>query len=92
LSGFDGSHVSASVLEKLLGDDTGLWQAIHPFLYFTVDIAIGGGFVPEVVVLDDVVLHVCNAQSHVFVPGHRGVYTIKDLSVVVGVGVGVYHK
>jgi hypothetical protein len=38
-------------LEKLLGNDTGLWQAIHPLLYFAVDIAIRGGFVPEVVVL-----------------------------------------
>jgi hypothetical protein len=40
-------------LEKLLGNDTGLWQAVHPLLYFTVDIAIGGGLVPEVVVLYD---------------------------------------
>ena len=34
-------------LKKLLVDDTGLWQAVHPLLYFTVDIAIGGGFVPD---------------------------------------------
>jgi hypothetical protein len=67
-------------LEKLLGDDTGLWQAIHPLLYFAVDIAIGGGFVPEVVVLNDVVRHVCNAQAHVFVPGHQGVQ-VKILDV-----------
>ena len=60
-------------LKKLLADDTGLWQAIHPLLYFTVDIAIGGGFVPEVVVLDDIVRRVCNAQLHVFLPGHQGV-------------------
>ncbi len=59
-------------LEKLLGNDTGLWQAIHPLLYFAVDIAIGGGFVPEVLVLNDVVRHVCNAQLHAFVPGHWG--------------------
>ncbi len=60
-------------LEKLLGDDTSLWQATHPLLYFTVDIAVGGGLVPEVVELDDVFWHVCDAQLHVFVPGHRGV-------------------
>jgi hypothetical protein len=57
-------------LEKLLGDDTGLWLAIHPLLYFAVDIAIGGGFIPEVVVLDDIVWHVCNVQLNLFVPGY----------------------
>jgi hypothetical protein len=60
-------------LEKLLGNDTGLWQAIHLLLYFTLDIAVRGGFVPEVVVLNDVIWHVCNSQLHVFVPGHWGV-------------------
>ena len=61
------------LLEKLLGNDIGLWQAAHPLLYFTVDIAVGGGLVPEVLVLNDVIGHVCDAQLHVFVPGHRGV-------------------
>ncbi len=60
-------------LKKLLGNDTVLWQTVHPLLYFAVDVAVGGGFVPEFVVLDDVVLHVCNVQLHVFVPGHWGV-------------------
>jgi hypothetical protein len=60
-------------LKKLLGNDTSLWQAIHPFLYFAVDIAIRGGFVSVVVVLDDGIRHVSNAQSHVFLPGHWGV-------------------
>ena len=63
-------------LKKLLGNDTGLWQAIHPLLYLAVDIAVGGGFVPEVVVLNDVVWHVLNPQSHVFIPSHRGVQVV----------------
>jgi hypothetical protein len=52
---------------------------IH-FLYFTVDIAVGGGLVPEVVVLDDLFRHVCYAQLHVFVPVHWGVQ-VKVLDV-----------
>jgi hypothetical protein len=28
-------------LEQLLGDDTCLWKAVHPLLYFAVDVAIG---------------------------------------------------
>jgi hypothetical protein len=43
-------------------------------------VAIGGGFVAEIVVLDDVVRHVGYAQSHVFVSGHWGIQ-IKILDV-----------
>jgi hypothetical protein len=67
-------------LEQLLGNDTGLWEAVHPLLYLAVDVAIGGGFVAEIVVLDDVVRHVGYAQSHVFVSGHWGIQ-IKILDV-----------
>ncbi len=45
-------------LEQLLGDDTGLWEAVHPLLYLAVDVAIGGGFFAEILVLDYVVWHV----------------------------------
>jgi hypothetical protein len=41
-------------LEKLLGNDTSLWQAVHPFLYLAVYVAIGGGFVAEIIMLNDV--------------------------------------
>ena len=45
-------------LEQLLGDDTCLWEAVHPLLCLAVDVAIGGGFVAEIVVLNYVVWHV----------------------------------
>jgi hypothetical protein len=59
--------------EQQLGDDTSLPEAIHPLLYFTVDVAVGGGFVSEVVMCNDVVGHVGDTQEHVFKTGHRGV-------------------
>jgi hypothetical protein len=62
-----------SFFEQQLGDDTSLWEAVHPLLYFTVDVAVGGGFVSEGVVRDDVVRHVGHSQTHVFKTGHRGV-------------------
>jgi hypothetical protein len=68
-------------LEKLLGNDTGLWQAVYPILYLTVDIAVGTGLVPEVIVLEDVFRHVYDAQLHAFVPGHQGVQ-LKVLDVL----------
>ena len=57
--------------EQLLGDDTGLWKAIHPLSNLTVYVAIVGGFVAELVVLDDIVWHVGSAQAHVLKMGHR---------------------
>ncbi len=47
--------------------------AVYPLLYFTVDVAVGGGLVSEIVMWDDVVGHVGDMQAHVFEPGHRGV-------------------
>ncbi len=58
-------------LKKLLGNDPSLWQTILSLLYLTVDIAIMGDFVPELVVLNDIFRHVRNSQSHLLVPGHR---------------------
>ncbi len=48
-------------LEQLLGNDTCLWKAVHPLLYLTVDVAFGGGFVAEIIVLDDIIWHVGDA-------------------------------
>ena len=57
-----------SFFKQQLGDDT------HPLLYFTVDVvAVGGGFVLDVVICNDIVGHVGNTQVHVFKTGHRGV-------------------
>ena len=67
------SMLSKAFFEKLLGDDSSLWQAIHPVLYLAVYVAIGGGFVAEIVVLNDIFWHVCDAEAHVFLPGHWGV-------------------
>ena len=52
------SMLFKAFLKQLLGDDTCLWKAVHPLLYLAVDVAIGGGFVAEIVVLDYVVWHV----------------------------------
>ena len=42
-------------------------------------IAIGGGLVVEIIMLDDLFWHVSNAKAHVFVSGHWGI-EIKILS------------
>ena len=74
------SMLVEAFFEKLLGDDTSLWQAVHPLLYLAVYVAIGGGFVVEIIMLDDVFWHVSDAQAHVFVSGHWGI-EIKILDV-----------
>ncbi len=74
------SMLFEAFLEQLLGDDTSLWKAVHPLLYLAVDVAIRGGFVAEIIVLDDVVWNVDDAQAHVFVSGHWGI-EIKILDV-----------
>jgi hypothetical protein len=74
------SMLFEAFLEQLLGDDTSVWQAVHPLLYLPVDIAIGGGFVAEIIVLDDAVWHVGDAQAHILVSGHWGI-EIKILDV-----------
>ncbi len=64
----------------MLGNDTCLWKALHSLLDFTVDVAVGGGFAAKVVVLNDIVWYVNDAEAHVFVSGHWGV-EIKILDV-----------
>ena len=65
------SMLFEAFFEQLLGDDTCLWEAVHPLLYLAVDVAIRGGFVVEIVVLDYIVWHVGYAESHIFISGHR---------------------
>ena len=70
----------AFLKQLLVGNDACLWEAVHPLLYLAVDVAIWGGFVVEIIVLDDVVWHVGYTQSHIFVSGHWGI-PIKILDV-----------
>ena len=67
------SMLSKAFFKKLLGNDTSLWQAVHPLLYLVVYVAVGGGFVAEIIMLNDVVWHVGNAKAHVFVSGNWGI-------------------
>ena len=46
------SMLAKAFFEKVLGNDTGLGQAVHTLLYLTVNVAIVGGFATEIVVLD----------------------------------------
>ncbi len=64
----------------MLGNDTSLWKAVHPLLYLAVEVALRGGFVGKLAVLDYIFWHVRKATLHVFIPGHWGI-EIKILDV-----------
>jgi hypothetical protein len=46
---------------------------MHPLLDLAVDVAIVSCNVSEFVVCNDILWHVCDPQSHVFIPCHWGV-------------------
>ena len=69
-----------ALFQQLLGNDTGLWQAVHSLSYFAVDGSVRSGKFAELVMIDNVFGHICESEAHVFVASHRGVQ-IKILDV-----------
>ena len=59
--------------KEFLCDDPCLGKPVHAFSDLAVHVSIWGCDVAQFVVLDDVVRHVREFQSHVFIPGHRGI-------------------
>ena len=59
--------------EEFLCNDPCLGESVHAFLDLAVYLSIQGCYVPQFVLLDDVVWHVRKFQPHVFVHGHRSI-------------------
>jgi hypothetical protein len=56
--------------KEFLCDDPRLGESVHALAYLAVHVSIRGCNVTQFVVLDDVVRHVREFQTHVFIPDH----------------------
>ena len=54
--------------EDFLCDDPRLGESVHALADLAVHVSIRGCNVAQFVVLDDIVRHVCEFQTHVFIP------------------------
>ena len=57
----------------MLGDETGLREAVHAAFNLCVDPAVGSGFLFEIVVGDDIVGEVVEFEAHELASCHWGV-------------------
>ena len=62
-----------SLFEELVGDDAGLWEAVHAFANFDVHLSVGVDQVPEVVLDNDLFGDDFESEAHVFRIGHRSI-------------------
>ena len=81
--------------EFIIGNAACLWEAIHPFAYFNIDIAIFDKQV-EVVVFHDGQWYIGDADAHVFIAFHICVeveiFEIHAHEACIGCGDGAVEK